>query len=80
MAEHQQREGVVAEDQVAAVDELRATYEKLKAELAKIVVGQEDVIEHLVITLFARGHALLMGVPGLAKTLLISTLARTMSL
>ena len=80
MTERQQREGAVAEDQVAAVDELRATYEQLKAELAKIVVGQEDVIEHLVITLFARGHALLMGVPGLAKTLLISTLARTMSL
>ncbi len=80
MAEMQQRGLSGESDQVEAVDQLRATYDRLKAELAKIVVGQDQVIEHLVITLFARGHALLMGVPGLAKTLLISSLARTMSL
>jgi MoxR-like ATPase len=67
-------------DDVAAIDELRDVYRKLKAELSKIIVGQERVIEQLSICLFARGHALLMGVPGLAKTLLVSRVAETMSL
>lgn len=67
-------------DDVAAIDELREVHQRLKAELAKIIVGQETVIEQLAICLFARGHSLLMGVPGLAKTLLISRLAETMSL
>jgi MoxR-like ATPase len=67
-------------DDVAAIDELRQHYARLTAELGKIIVGQEKVIEQLAISLFARGHALLMGVPGLAKTLLISRLAETMSL
>ncbi|MEI6535399.1 MAG: AAA family ATPase, partial [Verrucomicrobiaceae bacterium] len=53
---------------------------KLTEELKKIIVGQQSVIEELAICLFARGHSLLMGVPGLAKTLLISRLAETMSL
>ena len=68
------------EDDVAAIDHLRATYAGLRAELAKVIVGQDDVIEQLAICLFARGHSLLMGVPGLAKTLLVSRLAETMSL
>jgi MoxR-like ATPase len=67
-------------DDVAAIDELRITYDRLKQELGKVIVGQEHVVEQLAICLFARGHALLMGVPGLAKTLLISRLAETMSL
>lgn len=67
-------------DDVAAIDELRSSYEQLRKELAKIIVGQDAVIEQLAICLFARGHALLMGVPGLAKTLLVSRLAETMSL
>jgi len=67
-------------DDVAAIDELRQVYGRLRDELKKIIVGQEKVIEQLAICLFARGHALLMGVPGLAKTLLISRLAETMSL
>jgi MoxR-like ATPase len=67
-------------DDVAAIDELRQVYHNLKAELAKIIVGQDKVIEELAICLFARGHSLLMGVPGLAKTLLISRLAETMAL
>ena len=67
-------------DDVAAIDELREVHANLKKELAKIIVGQETVIEQLAICLFARGHSLLMGVPGLAKTLLISRLAETMSL
>ncbi len=67
-------------DDVAAIDELRLVYRRLKQELSRIIVGQESVIEQLAICLFARGHALLMGVPGLAKTLLVSRLAETMSL
>jgi len=67
-------------DDVAAIDELRATFAQLKKELSRIIVGQDLVVEQLCICLFARGHALLMGVPGLAKTLLISRLAETMSL
>jgi len=73
-------ENKLATDDVAAIDELRDDYQKLTQELAKIIVGQEQVIEQLAICLFARGHALLMGVPGLAKTLLVSRLAQTMSL
>ncbi len=65
---------------VEAIDELRKTYDALKQELAKIIVGQEKVVEQLVICLFARGHGLLMGVPGLAKTLLVSKLAETLKL
>lgn len=67
-------------DDVAAIDELRDVYRRLKGELAKIIVGQDQVIEQLAICLFGRGHALLMGVPGLAKTLLVSRIAETMSL
>ena len=68
------------QDDVAAIDQLRDVYAQLTKELSKIIVGQNDVIEQLCICLFARGHALLMGVPGLAKTLLVSRLAETMSL
>lgn len=67
-------------DDVSSIDELGKVYAQLKGELAKVIVGQDEVIERLAICLFARGHALLMGVPGLAKTLLISKLAETMSL
>ena len=67
-------------DDVAAIDGLRTAYGQLRQELSKIIVGQDAVIEQLSICLFARGHSLLMGVPGLAKTLLVSRLAETMSL
>ena len=70
----------LGQDDVAGIDELGKVFQQLKQELAKTIVGQDDVIERLAICLFARGHALLMGVPGLAKTLLISRLAQTMSL
>jgi len=67
-------------DDVAAVDQLGKKYQELKAELGKVIIGQEEVIEKLAICLFARGHGLLMGVPGLAKTLLVSSIAETMAL
>lgn len=65
---------------VQAIDQLRDAYARLRKELGRVIVGQHDTIERLAICLFARGHALLMGVPGLAKTLLVSKLAETMSL
>ncbi len=68
------------ENDVAAIDSLRETYSHLKRQLGRVIVGQQETIERLAICLFARGHALLMGVPGLAKTLLVSKLAETMSL
>ncbi|WP_309387345.1 AAA family ATPase [Cerasicoccus frondis] len=65
------------ENAVARVHEIR---DRLMTELRKAVVGQDQVIEELVITMFARGHALLTGVPGLGKTLLVRSLAESMSL
>jgi MoxR-like ATPase len=67
-------------DDVASLDRLRTVYARLKQELGRVIIGQEETIERLTICLFARGHALLMGVPGLAKTLLVSKLAETVSL
>ena len=68
------------EADVAAIDRLRDIYGKVRAEIGKVIIGQDHVVEKLLTCVFARGHALLMGVPGLAKTLLISKLAETMSL
>ncbi len=73
-------DATLRDDDVKAIDELRAFYGELKTELSQAIVGQSDVIEQLVICLFARGHALLMGVPGLAKTLLVRRVSETMSL
>lgn len=70
----------LSSDDVRSIEQLQECHERLKNELARVIVGQKDVIEQLVIVLFARGHGLLMGVPGLAKTLLVSKLAETMSL
>ncbi|TWT37106.1 ATPase family associated with various cellular activities (AAA) [Posidoniimonas corsicana] len=70
----------LSEDDVQGVDHLREAYSRLREELGRVIVGQRDVIELLAVCLFARGHSLLMGVPGLAKTLLVSKLAETMSL
>ena len=65
---------------VAVIDELRSTYGSMKAEMAKVIVGQDEVVENLLITILSRGHALLMGVPGLAKTLMVNSLSKVMSL
>ena len=70
----------MSENDVEAIDHLRDAYGRLTKELGKVIVGQRAVIERLAICLFARGHGLLMGVPGLAKTLMVNKLAETMSL
>ena len=62
------------------VDRIKSAFASLKNELGKVIVGQEEVIDLMLISVFARGHCLLIGVPGLAKTLMISTLARTLDL
>ncbi|MCY3022558.1 MAG: MoxR family ATPase [Planctomycetota bacterium] len=69
-----------AQHDLEAVQTLNASYRQIKEQLAKVIVGQETVIDELLIAIFARGHCMLEGVPGLAKTLLISTLADTLSL
>ncbi len=63
-----------------AVEKLSAAREQITTQLARVIVGQDQVIEELLICLFSRGHCLLEGVPGLAKTLMISTLAQTLDL
>jgi MoxR-like ATPase len=72
--------GQPPEADVLAIDQLRDLNQRVCAELKRVIVGQDGVIEKLLICIFARGHALLMGVPGLAKTLLVHSLADLMSL
>ncbi len=67
-------------DDVEAVQQLHTSYTNLRREIAKVIVGQEGIIEELAISLLARGHCLLIGVPGLAKTLLIRTVAEALDL
>src|SRR5690606_33066493 len=64
----------------AAVDELVQHYKALKNEIHKVIVGQDDVVDQVLISIFSRGHCLLVGVPELAKTLLVNTIAQTLGL
>jgi MoxR-like ATPase len=70
----------LGEDDAATIREVHETYQRMKTELANVIVGQDDVIDEVLMAVFSRGHALLVGVPGLAKTLLISTLSKVLSL
>src|SRR6516164_1005155 len=63
-----------------AVRKLREGFDEIKRQLGRVIVGQDQVIEELLIALFSKGHCMLEGVPGLAKTLMISTLSRSLSL
>jgi MoxR-like ATPase len=65
---------------IQSVEKLGATRDAIVGELRKVIVGMDDVIDEMMIAIFSRGHCLLVGVPGLAKTLLVSSLAETMSL
>jgi len=64
----------------AAVEQLNSVYGELTAEIGQVIVGQQAVIEQVLMAVFCRGHALLVGVPGLAKTMLVSTLAQALDL
>ncbi len=80
-AVHAPKPSVAAERaDLEAVAHLKAAHSALKTELAKVIVGQSHVIDELLIAIFTRSHALLMGVPGLAKTLMISSLAQTLQM
>ncbi|MCH7964642.1 MAG: MoxR family ATPase [Bacteroidetes bacterium] len=70
----------VSDKDVELVEKLNDKIKQVKSEIEKKIVGQEEIIEQLLISLFARGHCLLVGVPGLAKTLLIKTVAEVMDL
>jgi MoxR-like ATPase len=63
-----------------AVAQVREAHDKLREQVGRVIVGQDEVVEELLLTMFCGGHALLVGVPGLAKTLLISTLSKSVSL
>ena len=63
-----------------SIDRLNKAWTQLREQMSQVIVGQDEVIDHLLISLFSRGHCLLEGVPGLAKTLMISTLARCLSM
>tara|TARA_Y100001947_G_scaffold32683_1_gene25912 strand:+ start:2053 stop:3111 length:1059 start_codon:yes stop_codon:yes gene_type:complete len=69
-----------SDSDVVVIDELRSTYDRMRAEMAKVIIGQDEVVERLLICILSRGHALLMGVPGLAKTLMVNSLSKVMSL
>ena len=64
----------------SAIETARVARQKVVAELSKVIVGQAELIEQVLVAMCAGGHVLLVGVPGLAKTLLVSTLAKTLSM
>lgn len=67
-------------DDVEAVDSLKETYESLKQEIHKKIIGQDAIIDDVLISIFSKGHCLLVGVPGLAKTLLVTSMAQILGL
>jgi MoxR-like ATPase len=72
--------GDLASGQLDTLDELEGAYDRLREEIGKVIIGQAEIIEMVCVSLMARGHVLLVGVPGLAKTLLVRTLASALSL
>jgi MoxR-like ATPase len=70
----------VSESDVQALEALRKAHQQMRGEVGKIIIGQEKVLDQLLMAIFCRGHALLVGVPGLAKTLMVSTLAQALDL
>jgi MoxR-like ATPase len=65
---------------VEAINGLKDAYSRLNAEIGKVVIGQDDVVKDVIISIFSRGHCLLVGVPGLAKTLLVTTISKVLGL
>ncbi len=74
------KENNLVTDEVEFVDNISEKVKSIKSEIAKVIIGQEEIIDQLLIALISRGHCLLVGVPGLAKTLLIKTLAEVLDL
>jgi MoxR-like ATPase len=71
---------LAAANDIEMVEKLRDAHQRLRAEIGKVIVGQEQVLDQLLMAIFCRSHALLMGVPGLAKTLMVSTLAQALDM
>jgi MoxR-like ATPase len=70
----------LGEDDLKVVQDLNEAYNRMREEIARVIVGQADVVEQLLVAIFCRGHALLVGVPGLAKTLLVRTLSHVLDM
>src|ERR1051326_3785360 len=70
----------INDNEIAAIEEFAAKRDAMLAEIGKVIVGQDKVIEEVLTALFSRGHCLLVGVPGLAKTLLVSTVSKILDL
>jgi len=68
------------QNDVEAADALKAAYQEIRAEIGKVIIGQDDVVKSVLISIFSNGHCLLVGVPGLAKTLLVQTVAKVLDL
>ncbi len=66
--------------EVEAIDALAANYKEIKSEISKVIVGQDDILKSVLISIFSNGHCLLVGVPGLAKTLLVQTVGKVLDL
>ena len=71
---------VAKNDEVLQLDQLKKQFTTLKNEIAKVIVGQDQVVEELILSIFCKGHVLLVGVPGLAKTLLVKTISEALGL
>jgi MoxR-like ATPase len=80
MPNDEPQDAAITQDDEQAVENLRQARDRIMAELRKIIVGLDQVIDEMMIAIFTRGHCLLVGVPGLAKTLLVSSIAQTLSL
>ena len=68
------------DDEVSALEELQNSFDSIKCEISKVIIGQDEAIEKIFICMLSQGHALLMGVPGLAKTLLVNSISQSISL
>jgi len=80
MTQEQPSSSIAGADDIQAVKALNAAYQKMTDELSRVIVGQVKVIEQVLVAMFCQGHALLVGVPGLAKTLLIRTISNVLHL
>jgi MoxR-like ATPase len=80
LADHGAPAPEMRKEDLDAVRQLKDAFDNIKRQLARVIVGQEEVIEELLIAMFSKGHCMLEGVPGLAKTLMISTLSKSLSL
>ncbi|MFN3484792.1 MAG: AAA family ATPase, partial [Planctomycetota bacterium] len=73
-------DAVATDSDVERIEKLRDAHRRLREEMGKVIVGQTEVLDQLLTAIFCRSHALLVGVPGLAKTLMVSTLAQALDL